>query len=450
MVETRTDADLERQVLGAALLDETVVALTRGALRPEDFAVPAHGEIWDAMLDLDRRRVPLDVATLSSELRARDRLNTIGGNQYLGELTTDLASPAHAETHAAILVELAVARRLERAGAAITAKAADPRVPVETLTAFASKAVADAALTAGGKKGADMFACADAFLGSIEDIQKRGPGIIGVPTGVDALDTITSGWQDDQLVILAGRPATGKTSLVTQGAEAIARTGRPVLFFSLEMGKGELFMRMACGRAGVDSQLIKQGLIRSRDMDLLVAATNDLAALPITVFDDGIVTVDQIRAQAIAAHARQPLGAVVIDYLQLMTPPKGCSSREQEVSQMSRALKLLAKELHRPVVCLSQLNRKCEERSDKRPMLSDLRDSGAIEQDADVVVFTYRDWVYDKNADREEAELIVAKQRGAPPDTARVRFEEQFTRFGPRKSPRGANDTGWADADAAE
>lgn len=426
----------ERAVLAAILLDNACLASVRPILNADDFFHPPNATIYGAFCDLDEAGEAIDVLTASNRLRDVERLNTVGGPQYLGELTDDIPTVAHVESHARIVARLAVERRV------ITAA-------MDTVTeglqgggeGFIDRAVARMAEAAKQADQGGTFLFDDCVIEAFDRIEAAalsGRKILGVPTGFRDLDNLTAGMHGGQLIVVAARPAMGKTAFVLDVAgHAAAAIGRPVVIFSLEMPRVELTNRLLCSEARVDLLNLRTGTMSQDDVTALTRAANAIHKLPIYINDGADITPAEVRSICLRLKARSPegLGMVAIDYLQLMRFQRGggaSESREREVADISRALKNLAKELDAPVMALSQLNRGCETRpgKNKRPMLADLRESGAIEQDADVVMFIYRDEVYNRDSqDKGIAEVILAKQRNGPTDTVRLRFVRSITRF---------------------
>ena len=428
------DLDAERAVLGTVLLDNVALSAVEALLAPSDFYHPAHGVLFESMQALNTRREPVDVVTLAAELRARERLNTVGGAQYLGELTDALATTAHVESHARIVADLAGVRRMIEVAHEIVARGYGERGDAEQFLDFAAAKVFEVAQKRSKTTLVELEkAILDAFA-RIEATNQRGAAISGLTSGFRDLDKLTAGRHPGQLIIIAARPAMGKTSLaLTLTGNSAKAAGAPVLFFSLEMPRVELANRLMCAEGRVDQSKLRTNLLSQDDMSALTRAANSLYKLPIYIDDSGDLTLVDLRAKARKMKAERGLALIVIDYLQLMKASRErMESREREISEISRGLKGLAKELEIPIIALSQLNRAVETRpgKDKRPMLADLRESGAIEQDADVVMFIYRDEVYNRDSEeRGVAELIIAKQRNGPTDTVKLRFVRELTRF---------------------
>jgi replicative DNA helicase len=428
------DLDAERAVLGGILLDGTGYATVSPLVAATDFYHPAHAVIFEAIQSVASRGDPIDVVTLAAELRSRERLNTVGGPQYLGELTDTIPTIAHIEQHGRIVADLAQVRRMIAAAHEITARGYGERGTADQFLDFAAARVFEIAQKRSKSSLVPLDQAIQEAFERIETTLQRGARITGIESGFRDLDTLTAGLHPGQLIIVAARPAMGKTSIVLNITAHSAQTsGKPVLFFSLEMPRVELANRMMCAEARVDQTRLRTNLLTQDDMTALTSAASKLFNLPIYIDDSGDLTLLDLRAKARRKKNEQDLSLIVIDYLQLMKASReGMDSREREISEISRGLKALAKELEVPIIALSQLNRSPETRpgKDRRPQLSDLRESGAIEQDADVVMFIYRDEVYNRDSeDKGIAEIIVAKQRNGPTETVRLRFVRELTKF---------------------
>ena len=402
-------------------------------VQADNFYKPAHAVIYEAILALYARGEPCDAITLADELARRGTLEQIGGKPYIHGLLEAYPTASSAGNYARIVEEHALLRRLIDAGN-----------QVQELGFSMPEDVADAVDSAeeivyevGNRRlRDDIQPIKDLLtenLEAIEALYERGEHVTGVPTGFPDLDDITAGFQPSNLVIVAARPSHGKSSLMGDFALQAAldrREPKSVVIFSLEMSRHEVVKRFLSSVAKVDSQRINRGSLQEQDWSRLSAALGRLAEAPIFIDDAANVTLMEIRAKCRRLKARHGLGLVIIDYLQLMQSPRRSENRQQEVSDISRGLKILARELELPVICASQLNRGVEYRADKRPLLGDLRESGSIEQDSDVVMFLYRDEVYNRDTEaRGEAELIVAKHRNGPTGTVRLAFMNQYTKF---------------------
>jgi replicative DNA helicase len=433
--------DAEQSVLGAMLESKEAIANVIEVVQAADFYKPAHSEVYDAILALYARGEPCDAITVADELARRGMLEQIGGKPYIHGLLEAYPTASSARHYARIVEEHALLRRLIDAGN-----------KVQELGFSMPEDVADAVDSAeeivyevGNRRlRDDVQPIKDLLtenLEAIEALYERGEHITGVPTGFPDLDDITAGFQPSNLIIVAARPSMGKTSLLGDFAlqAALDRSDRtPVVIFSLEMSRHEVVKRFLSSVARVDSQRINRGSLQEQDWSKLSAALGRLAEAPIFIDDAANITLMEIRAKCRRLKAKHGLGLVIIDYLQLMQSPRRSENRQQEVSEISRSLKILARELEIPVLCASQLNRGVEYRSDKRPLLGDLRESGSIEQDSDVVMFLYRDEVYNHDTEaRGEAELIVSKHRNGPTGTVRLAFMNQYTKFASlAKGPR--------------
>jgi len=433
----RTNKPAELAVLGDAMAHKGAIAILKGILGIEDFYWPENSTIWAAMVALEERGVSIDPVTIADELRTIRRLNTVSGLVDIETLKYHAGRDIDAvESHARIVAGLAMARRIESTAQSIAALALDPSIAVPDFADRAITALSEATKQRDVRAPAAMIDMAEDLTKRIEQQADAPEGITGVPSGLTQLDAITSGLQPGTLVIVAARPAMGKSSLATKLVKACAERNnsgnKASLLFSLEMPNKEQFERIACEQASIDAKKIKRRQLTSDDMTGLTSALNYVATLPIFIDDDSSVTPQDLRARALRQHSRTPLGLIAIDYLQLIMPPRtmGRDTRERQVTVIAEALKALAKELNIPVVALAQLNRSLEERPDKRPRLSDLRESGGLEQSADLVLFIYRDDYYNKDsADKGIAELIVAKQRGGDTSTAYARWIATLTRF---------------------
>ncbi len=431
------DLAAERAVLAAVLLDNDALAEVEGLLTPDDFYEPKHATVWSSFVKLRGRGERIDVITVSHALREDNRINTVGGPQFLGDITDDIPTIAHVASHANIVADLAMVRRVMEASIANVmeghAGASEPAAFVDK----AQRRVTDATTRARRSAFATLSDSVVRAFERIEQSLASGQRTLGVPTGFHDLDKLMGGLAGGQFVIIAARPAMGKTSFALNIATNVALSlGRPVAFFSLEMPTVELVNRALCSEARVDLLKLRTSTLCQFELDRLTKAANDIHGLPIFIADDGLLTPAMVRAglrELSARHGKPAL--VVIDYLQLMRlthERMPSSEREKEVSEITRTLKGVAKEFDVPIVALSQLNRNLETRPGKnrRPILADLRESGAIEQDADVVMFVYRDEVYNRDSeDKGVAEIILAKQRNGPTDTVRLRFTGSCTLF---------------------
>jgi replicative DNA helicase len=426
------DLQAEESLLGAMLLSRDAISAAVETCNTEDFYRPAHAHIFDAICSLYAQGEPADPVTVADELRRADLLEAAGGPGNLVALQANTPAIANAAHYARIIQEHALLRRLIGVAGEIAEMGyALPDDVVATLDKAEAMVfdVAERRVTDSLKPLRELLA---ASLDHLEALYNRGDSITGVATGYLDLDERLSGLQRSSLVIVGARPSMGKTAFALGAAAHAAMDKRePVLFFSLEMSHLELTQRLLCSEARVDSSRMRNGRLLQSDWPKVVAAMGKLGEAPLFIDDNPNLTVMEIRAKARRLKSREGLGLIVVDYLQLMsTKSSSPEYRQLEVSEVSRGLKILARELEVPVVALSQLSRALESRADKRPMLADLRESGSLEQDADVVLFIYRDEVYNKDSpDKGSAEVIIAKHRNGPTGTVQLAFLDHFTRF---------------------
>jgi replicative DNA helicase len=435
--------DAEQSVLAAMLIDAEAITRATEIVDDTMFFREGHRRIFRAIIALVERLSGIDVITLSDELERRGELDAAGGREYLSFLADAVPTAANIEHHARIVKEKALLRRLIEVSTQIAGEAFEARQPANELIDFAEQRILQVGQDRGGGGFVRVKTLMYSAMDRIEAISKEGRSVTGVASGFSDLDQMTSGFQPSDLIIVAARPSMGKTALTLNIAQHVAITeGVGVAFFSLEMSKESLVQRMLTSEARLDAQAMRTGRLRDDDWPRLARAAGILAQAPIYIDDAPGMTVLDMRAKArrLKADPDSRLGLIVVDYLQLMTGPSA-ENRQQEVSQISRGLKALAKELRVPVVALSQLSRAPEQRSGDekgRPQLSDLRESGAIEQDADLILFIFRQEVYAerdeagrlKNADLDgKAEIIIGKQRNGPIGTVPLYFHKQYTRF---------------------
>ena len=423
--------EAESSVLGGILLENDAINVVLEVLRPEDFYRESHRKIFRAMIELLDRNEPVDLITLSDFLKGRNELEAVGGTSYLASLADFVPTAANISYYARIVREKAILRSL--IGAEIATRGYEEQGNVEEFLDTAEKVIFDISEK---KIKASFVSVGDMIkdtLKTVEKLYERKEMVTGVPTGYEDLDKLTAGLQPADLIIVAGRPGMGKTAFALNIATNAAYTGVGAAVFSLEMAKEQLVLRMLCSEARVNSSKVRSGYLGERDFPQLAKAAGRLHEAPIYIDDTPAISVLELRAKArrLVRDRSKKIGLIVVDYLQLMRGMGAANNREQEISEISRSLKALAKELNVPVMALSQLNRRVEDRGDRRPMMSDLRESGAIEQDADVIMFIYRDEVYNKSDESKKgvAEVIVAKQRNGPIDTINLTFLSEFTRF---------------------
>jgi len=430
----------EESLLGAMLLSRDAIAAASELLSADDFYKPAHGHIYDAITTLNAAGEPADPVTVADELRRAGLLDAIGGAATLVMLQTGTPATSNAGRYAKIIEEHALLRRLIRVAGDIAEMGYDLPDDVTKVVDLAESMVFEVAQRRVTDTMDEIHNLLDANLDRLEQLYERGQSITGLPSGFADLDELLSGLQPNALLVLGARPSAGKTALALGIAtHAALEAQRPVLLFSLEMSKLELTQRMLCSEARVDSKRVRNGNLNEADWQKIAHATGRLAEAPIWIDDNPNLTIMEIRSKARRLKARTgDLGLVVVDYLQLMTGRSNAENRQVEVSEISRGLKILARELECPVLALSQLSRAVEQRQDKRPVLSDLRESGAIEQDADVVMFIYRDAYYRKSEGEEVrpddpsndlSEVHLAKHRNGPVGTINLRFQSRYTRF---------------------
>ena len=425
--------EAEQAVLGSILLKADVFGIVVEILKTGDFYKDGHKLMFEAMLGLFERNEPLDLLTVSSELRDQNRLEQAGGAGYLASLTSIVPVTANVLSYARIIREKSILRRLIAVNTDIASRCFEEQNDIDLLVDKAEQAIFDIAGSKGEQNFTPVKAIVPKAFAMVEQLFKRKELITGVPSGYTEIDRMTAGLQPSDLIIIAARPSMGKTSFamnIAQHAALVEKIG--IAVFSLEMSKEQLVMRLLSSVGRIDSQRIRTGKLRSEDWPKLTRAVGMLSEAPIYIDDTPAISVLEMRAKIRRLASQQPIGLIIVDYLQLMRGRSDIENRTQEISEISRSLKALAKEHNVPVIALSQLNRSLESRTDKRPMMSDLRESGAIEQDADVICFIYRDEVYNKSEDNPEkgiAEVIIGKQRNGPTGVSRLTFIKEFTMF---------------------
>ncbi|WP_454086280.1 replicative DNA helicase [Georgenia sp. Marseille-Q6866] len=425
------DLAAEQSVLGGMLLSKDAIADVVEELRGPDFYRPAHELVYDAIIDLYGRGEPADAVTVAAELGRRGELGRVGGAAYLHTLIASVPTAANAGYYARLVRDQAVLRRLVEAGTRIAQLGyATDGGDVDDLV---NSAQAEVYAVTEQRTSEDYVPLRDTINLTMEEIENaanRGEGMVGVPTGFNDLDTLTNGLHGGQMIIIAARPAIGKSTLsLDMCRSASIKHGLTSVIFSLEMGRTELTMRLLSAEAGVPLQNMRKGTMRDEDWTKVAAAMSRVSEAPLFIDDSPNMSLMEIRAKARRLKQRHDLRLIVVDYLQLMSSGKRVESRQQEVSEFSRALKLLAKELEVPVIAVAQLNRGPEQRTDKKPAMSDLRESGSLEQDADMVMLLHREDAYDRETRPGEADIIVAKHRNGPTDTITVAFQGHYSRF---------------------
>ena len=424
--------DAEKSLLGAVLINEDVLADVTEFASARDFYDRRHATIYGAMLRLYEHRKPVDLLTLTDELKKKKELDEIGGTAYLTELTNYVPTAAHAATYAEMVAQKAVRRRLIKASGEISELGYDDDIEVQELL---EKAETELFAVSDQNLKQDLVSMEEILTDSFDRLEElhRNKGMLrGVKTGYRDLDNMTAGLQRSDLIILAARPAMGKTTLVTNLAYNVATLNKQsVLFFSLEMSKEQLVDRMLADASGVDAWNIRTGNLSDDDFSKLSEAMGEMAEAPIFIDDTPGLSVLEMRTKARRAAHEAPLGLIIIDYLQLMQGSASTQgNRVQEVSEISRGLKLIAREMNVPVIALSQLSRSVESRSPQIPQLADLRESGSIEQDADIVMFIYREAYYNPDTERENVtDLIIAKHRNGPTGKVELYFHPERLRF---------------------
>lgn len=423
--------EAEQSVLGSMLIENESIVKVAEMLKPEDFYRDAHRHVFDAVLHLCDKGEAVDLVTVSDRLRQQGLLESVGGLSYITALTNIVPTAANVEHYARIVEEKAILRNLIRVATEIVARGYAAKEELDVILDEAEQMI----FQVSQRKDCQGYICIRDILEDtferIEYLYSHKGGVTGVTTGFADLDRLTSGLQPSDLVVIAARPSMGKTMFCLNIARyAAVHQKLPVAIFSLEMAKEQLAQRLLCLEAGVDGQRLRTGFLADSDWPKLSSALGQLSEAPIFIDDTPTQSAMEVRAKSRRIKAEHDLGLVVIDYLQLMHVRGRAESRQQEISEISRSLKAMARELRVPVVAASQLSRAVESRNDKRPLLSDLRESGAIEQDADVVAFIYRDSYYNKDSDKGNvAEIIVAKQRNGPTDTVELVFLKESGRF---------------------
>jgi len=424
--------EAEQAVLGAVLIEADSLTTVTELLQPEDFYRKTHQMIFDSILRVAESGEPVDLITVTADLQDMGHLDEVGGVAYLANLANAVPTAANVDHYAVIVREKSIMRRLIYTATKIASTGYEGGLDVQEMIDEAEKGIMSISQAGSANKG--FTPIKDVLLNTFERIEflfnNKGQ-VTGISSGYPDLDKMTSGFQRSDLIILAARPAVGKTAFALNVAQNIAvRSRETVAIFSLEMGKEQLVQRMLCAEANIDAGKMRTGMLEEDDWPKLTMAVGTLSEAPIFIDDTPGITVTDIRAKCRRLKAEHGLGLVMIDYLQLIQGRGKGDNRQQEVSEISRTLKLIARELHVPVIALSQLSRSVEQRQDKRPMMSDLRESGSIEQDADIVSFLYRDDYYNPESERKNIiEVIIAKQRSGPTGTVELVFLKNFNKF---------------------
>ncbi len=425
--------EAEQSVLGAIIFDNEALPKALEMLAPEDFYRESHRRLYNTMLDLFNKNDPIDIVTLTDHLRKTDELDAIGGIAYLSTLVNSIPTSANIRFHARIVREKSLLRALIQTATHISTKVYEDDLEADEMVDYAEKVIFDIADKRTKTSFATMKDVVKDTFKLIEHLYDKKEAITGVPTGFKDLDELTAGFQPGELIIIGGRPGMGKTAFALNIAQHVGiEMKEPVAVFSLEMSKEQLVMRMLCAESMVDSSQVRKGFINRQDWPKLTSAAGRLSEAPIFIDDSSGLTVLEIRAKARRLKMEhRGLSLVVVDYLQLMRSRGNLERREQEIAEISRSLKALAKELKIPVVALSQLNRAVEQRSGNKPTLADIRESGAIEQDADVIIFIYKDGeqAKDNPAVRNIIKIDIAKQRNGPTGVINLTFLSNCTKF---------------------
>ncbi len=425
--------EAEQCVLGGILIEDGALLKVIEILTPDDFYREVHAIIYRAIIQLFERNEPQDLVTVHNILKSRGELEAIGGAAYLAELAETVPVAANIVHYAKIVKNKSVLRRLIQKASDIVTMCYEEAGDVDETLEAAEAAIFELTESKINQAFQPIKTVLKQSIKRVEELYERKELITGVPTGFTELDKMTAGLQPSDLIIIAGRPSMGKTALALNMAQyAAIHHEIPVAVFSLEMSRDQLALRMLCSEAKVDAQRVRTGFLSEQDWPKLINAAGLLSEAPIFIDDTPAVSAMEMRAKARRLKSEHNLGLILVDYLQLMQGKGHGERREQEISEISRSLKAMAKELNVPVVALSQLNRKVEDRPNKRPQMSDLRESGAIEQDADVIAFIYRDEVYNRaedNPNKGIAEIIVGKQRNGPTGTVKLAFVAKYSTF---------------------
>ncbi len=428
---TPANLEAEEAVLGSLLIDPDAVIKIASFLEPDDFYREKNGWIYQAVLDLHERREPADFVTLVDELERRNQLQEVGGAAYITSLINSVPSAVYIEHYAHIVERTATLRRLIGAAGQIAALAYEEADDVGEVVDRAEQLIFNVSERRIRRDLVPVRQVMHGVVDRIDFLHRHQGDILGVPSGFTKLDKLLGGFQKSDLIILAARPSVGKTALSLNFALNAARRHRKVVgFFSLEMSAEQLVLRLLSMETGIEQQRLRQGEIRDEEWEMLVRAASELSETLLFVDDTPAMSAVELRTKARRLQAEHGLDLIVVDYLQLMRGDTHSENRVQEISYITRSLKSLARELEAPLIALSQLSRAVEQRTDHRPMLSDLRESGSIEQDADIVMFIYRDDMVKENSERKNiADVIVAKHRNGPTDTVPLFFQKELTRF---------------------
>jgi replicative DNA helicase len=427
------NVEAEQSILGGILIENDAINKVTEILTPDDFYRDAHRKIYNALINLTERDEPADLVTLTNELRKLNQLDAVGGASYVASLIDSVPTAANIEYYAKIVKEKAILRKLIQTSTEIITQSYEDRGDVESFIDEAERAIFQISERRVKPSFYPIRDIVKQSFKTIERLFERKELVTGVPSGFRELDQKTAGFQPSDLIIVAGRPSMGKTAFCLNVAQyAAIEKKTPIAIFSLEMSKEQLVIRMLCSEARVEGTKLRTGFLIESDWPRLTLAAGNISEAPIFIDDSAALSVLELRAKARRLKAEHGLGMIVVDYLQLMKGRLRAESRQQEISEISRSLKALAKDLAVPVIAVSQLSRRTEERQGMRPQLSDLRESGAIEQDADLILFIYRDEVYNRSEDnpnRGKAEVIIGKQRNGPIGKVDLAFLDKYTTF---------------------
>lgn len=424
--------EAEQAVLGAMLIKKEAIVEVQEILQPEDFYRETHRLVYEAMIELSGNDEAVDLVTLTEQLRKSGMLEKIGGLPFLTQLANAVPTAANVTYHAKIVKEKAELRRLINAATEIAGAAYEDADSVENIMDAAEKKILSVAGSQNGGAFESMKSIVMRTFERINVLYESKGGLTGLSCGFKDLDKLTSGLQKSDLILVAARPSMGKTAFTLNIASYVGLHGGKVAFFSLEMSKEQLMQRMLCAEGGIDATRLRTGQLDAKEWNRLVETADRLSRAPIYIDDTAGITVMELRSKARRLKAEHGLDLIIIDYLQLMQgrPSRNGDNRQQEISEISRSLKALARELDVPVIALSQLSRSVESRQVKKPMLSDLRESGSLEQDADIVMFLYREDYYDKDTENKNiTEIIIAKHRNGPVDSIQLFFQKEYTKF---------------------
>ena len=438
--------EAEQSVIGSMLMDKDAIIAASEIITASDFYQQQYGVMFESMVELFNEGAPVDLITLQNRLKEKDVPPEVSSLDFVRDIITIVPTSANVKSYAAIVSEKAVLRRLIKTTEEIANTCYAGKEPLENILADTEKSIFDLLQNKGGQEFVPIKQVAINVLEKIEDAYKNQGTVTGIPSGFIDLDYKLSGFQPSDFILIAARPSMGKTAFVLNVVDYVSvRKNLPCMVFSLEMSKEQLVNRMLSMESNVDSQKLRTGTLTDSDWDAVVEGIGIIGNSKLIIDDTPGISISELRSKCRKMKLEYGLSIVIIDYLQLMSGSRkgGNDNRQQEISDISRSLKALARELHAPVIALSQLSRACETRTDHRPMLSDLRESGAIEQDADVVMFLYRDDYYNKDTEHpNEAEVIIAKQRNGPIGTVNLIWKPEYTKFVNAVRPQGGNQEG--------